>query len=68
MMKDLKFWLIAFPVTLLLALAAIWLYRNISLKNSHRKWFKILFNSREWTSVIKAMEFMKEIEAFKANL
>jgi hypothetical protein len=68
MMKDLKFWLIAFPITLVLAGVAIWLYRNISLKNSHRKWFKILFSSREWTSVIKAMEFMKEIEAFKANL
>ncbi|HTI07968.1 MAG TPA: hypothetical protein VL832_05415 [Puia sp.] len=68
MMKDIKFWLIAFPVTLVLAGLAIWLYRNISLKNSHRKWFKILFSSREWTSVIKAMEFMKEIEAFKANL
>ena len=68
MMKDIKFWLIAFPVTLALAGLAIWLYRNISLKNSHRKWFKVLFSSREWTSVIKAMEFMKEIEAFKANL
>jgi hypothetical protein len=34
----------------------------------NKKWFKILFGSPEWTSVIKAMEFMKEIELFKQDL
>lgn len=65
---GMNFWLTAFPTTLLLAGLAIWLYRNISLKNMDRKWFKILFSSTEWTSVRKAMEFMKEIDEFKQDL
>ena len=30
-----------------------------------KKWFRILFNSPEWKSVLKAMLLMKEIEEFK---
>lgn len=67
MSTDIKFWLITFPVTLLFTAAAIWLYKNISLRNSDRKWFKILFSGREWTSVITAIAFMKEIEEFKQD-
>ena len=37
---DIKFWLIAFPVTLLFTFIAIWLYRNISFKNANKKWCK----------------------------
>jgi hypothetical protein len=65
---PLNFWLVAFPITLLFTLLTIWLYRNISLKNMNKKWFKILFNSPEWKSVRKSMEFIKEIEIFKEEL
>lgn len=68
MSDPVKFSLIALPVTLLLTFLAIWLYRNISMKNKDRKWFRVLFGTPEWTSVIKAMEFMKEVEAFKQDL
>jgi hypothetical protein len=43
------------------------LYRNISYENAHKKWFKILFNSPEWTSLIKANDYLLEIERFKLN-
>ncbi len=62
---SLNFWLVAFPVTLLFTMLAIWLYRNISLNNMNKRWFKILFNTPEWKSVRKSMEFIKEIELFK---
>jgi hypothetical protein len=65
---SLNFWLVAFPVTLLFTMLAIWLYRNISLNNMNKKWFKILFNTPEWKSVRKSMEFIKEIELFKEEL
>jgi hypothetical protein len=65
---PLSFWLIAFPVTLLFTLLTIWLYNNISMKNMNKKWFKILFNTPEWKSVRKSMEFIKEIELFKEEL
>lgn len=60
-----SFWLITFPIALLFALGSIWLYRNISLKNVNKKWFKILFNTPEWTNLAKASTFLNEIENFK---
>jgi hypothetical protein len=60
-----SFWFISFPIALLFAFASIWLFKNISIKNIHKKWFKILFNSAEWTSLIKANNFLREIESFK---
>ncbi|MBS1946646.1 MAG: hypothetical protein JST47_02665 [Bacteroidetes bacterium] len=59
------FLLVSLPVTLFFILLSVWLYQNIKLTNADKKWFKILFSSREWTSVIKAIQFMNEIEAFK---
>ncbi len=66
--EPLRFWLISFPIALIFTLAAIWLYKNISLKNVNKKWFKILFNSPDWKSLTKANGFLKEIETFKKNL
>lgn len=59
------FWLISFPIALLFTFASIWLYKNISIKNVNKKWFKFLFNSPEWVSLIKANNFLEEIESFK---
>jgi hypothetical protein len=66
--STLKTWLIPIPITILFLLVAIWLWRNISLKNAEKKWFKILFGSTEWTSLIKAKDFLNEIEDFKREL
>lgn len=62
------FWLISFPLAFLFGWASVWLYRNISYENAHKKWFKILFNSPEWTSLIKANDYLLEIERFKINV
>ncbi len=64
--SDYKFWLISFPVTLAFAFLSIWLYRNISLKNSGKKWFRILLN-KEWTSVVNAKKYLDEIDEFKLD-
>ena len=66
--SDPAFWYITFPVTLLLTLFSIWLYRNINLVNADKRWFKLLFGSKEWTSVIKAMKYLKEIEEYKKQV
>ena len=59
------FLLISVPITLFFVFASGWLYRNINYKNADKKWFRILFGSKEWTSVVKAINFMKEIEEFR---
>jgi hypothetical protein len=61
-------WLIPFSITFLFVLATIWLYRNIDLKNVNKKWFRILFSSTEWTSLIKAKNFLNEIDTFKNEM
>jgi hypothetical protein len=66
--SPLSFWLISFPIALLFALASLWLYRNILLKNMNQKWFKILFSTPEWTSLIKANHFLEEINSFKKEI
>ena len=62
---DWRFWMITIPITFFLVFISAWLYRNIHYKNADKKWFRILFNSPEWTSLLKAMLLMKEIEEFK---
>jgi len=65
MQTDNKFWLINFPISLLILLGSLWLYRNISFKNAGKKWFKFLMGTREWTSIIDAKKYLEEIEEFK---
>ena len=65
--SGLAFWTIAVPIVLLLTFGAIWLYRSITLANADRKWFRLLFNGIEWTPMLRAMEYLKEIDEFKAR-
>lgn len=44
---------------------AYWLYKNQTLKNANKKWVKILIQGSGGKSVMKAIEFYKDIEAFK---
>jgi hypothetical protein len=67
MNNSVNFLLTAFPIALFFAFVAVWLFKNISLKNSNKKWFRILFSSTEWTSVTKAIAFISEIDEFKKD-
>ncbi|MBK7853605.1 MAG: hypothetical protein IPJ79_00630 [Bacteroidetes bacterium] len=44
---------------------ALWLFINIKAENMHKKWFKFIFNGKEWTPVIKSLEMLNETAAFK---
>jgi len=64
-----KFWLITFPITLGFTLLAVYLYKNMTADNLHKKWIKTLMMAGpEYTSVIEAAGFLKEIEAFKKEM
>jgi hypothetical protein len=62
------FWFITFPIAILFTIAAIWLYWNIDMRNKDKKWFRLLFSGAEWTYLVKAEEFINEIDTFKANI
>ncbi len=59
------FYFIHVPIVLLFALASIWLYKNINIKNKDKKWFRFLFSGPEWTSIIRSGQFLEEIESFE---
>jgi hypothetical protein len=65
MATDIKFWLIAFPVTLGFTALAIWLFCNITYRNAHKRWFRLLLSGSEWAPVLRAIDYLKEIEDFK---
>lgn len=66
---GINFWLTAFPVTLLFFLLAIFLYKNITIENMNKKWVTALMMAGpEYKSVLKAKEFISEIEEFKKDL
>lgn len=44
---------------------AIWLFINIRYKNSHKKWFRLIFNGKEWDPVLKAMELMQQVADYR---
>jgi len=63
---GMKFWLISVPITLAFTVLAVWVYKNLTLENMHKKWVRKLVNSTpEHTSVFKAIDFLNEIEEFK---
>lgn len=67
MRTDIKFWIITFPIFLLMVAGSLWLYKNISFKNADKKWFKRLMGTREWTSILDAKKYLEEIDEFKNN-
>lgn len=48
--------------TLAFGYAAVWLFCNIRLENRGRRWFRWLFQGKEWTPMVKAMEMLAELE------
>lgn len=51
--------------TFLFIYGAVWLFIHIDYKNKDKKWFKLLFEGKEWTSIMRSVEFYKEIERYE---
>jgi len=54
-------------VTISFTFIAIWLFLNIKYENRHKKWFKLIFNGKEWTPVISSMELLSQIDEYKTE-
>ena len=62
---NLPFLVINGAITLLFTYVAFWLFFNIKFENRDKKWFRLIFNGKEWTPVIKSMELLREIEDYQ---
>ncbi len=58
-------WIFQGIITLSFTYVAIWLFFNIKYENKDKKWFKLIFNGKEWTPLMKAMELSEQIEKYK---
>jgi hypothetical protein len=58
-------WILQIFITGFFTFLGIWLFLNIKHENADKKWFQIIFRGREWNSVLKATEFLNQIEKFK---
>ena len=66
-LHDRHFQLVSFSTTLLFTLAAVWLYKNISVKNMHKKWLRRFMNvGPEYKSITEASDFLSQIETFRS--
>lgn len=55
-------WAIVAITTLSFTILALWLFFNIKYENRDKKWFKLIFNGKEWTPLMKAMELLEQVE------
>lgn len=62
--SPLSFWGIQVPIVLLQALAGLWLYRNLNIRNHDKKWFRWFVSKGEFARIEKALEITKEMEEF----
>lgn len=58
-------WVVSLSVTIPFTFAAFWLFFNIKYENKNKKWFKLIFDGKEWTPLQKSMELLEQIEAYK---
>lgn len=52
-------------ITLTFTFAAIWLFLNIKYENRNKKWFRLIFNGKEWQPILKSMELLEQIDDYK---
>lgn len=56
-----------FLLTASFTFLAYWLYKNQTLANANKKWVKIFIEGSGGKSVMKAIEFYKELEKFQTS-
>lgn len=62
---NLLLWIIQALVTLSFTFAALWLFFNIKFENRDKKWFRLIFEGKEWIPLMRAMELSEQIEKYK---
>lgn len=58
-------WSITLIFTISFTIVAFWLFLNIKYENRNKKWFKLIFNGKEWTPLMKSIELLEQVEEYK---
>ncbi len=52
-------------VALGMTFLAIWLYRNITVENRDKRWFRLLLGGVEWDPIMKSIDLLQQIDEAK---
>ena len=63
---NLMQWAMMAITTIIFTFVAIWLFFNIKYENRHKRWFKLIFNGKEWTPLMRSMELLEQVEEYKS--
>ncbi len=58
-------WLLQGVITISFTTLALWLFVNIKYENKDKKWFKYIFNTKEWMPLMKSMDLLNQIKEYK---
>jgi hypothetical protein len=65
--QEYLLYVVQLATTIGLSILSIWLFMNINMENRNKKWFKTLFQGREWNASIHALEMLNQIGEFKKS-
>ncbi len=63
---NLMQWAMTTIATILFTFVAIWLFFNIKYENRNKRWFKLIFNGKEWTPLMKSIDLLEQVEEYKS--
>lgn len=52
-------------LTLSFSVLAIWLFKNIHIKNSQKKWFRLFIRGIEWEPIIRSAAILEQVKEYK---
>jgi hypothetical protein len=61
------FWIINLSIVTVFVIASLYLFKTLTHENIHRKWVRAFMESFGGKKLIRAMEFLKEIEVYKTE-
>ena len=62
---NIVLYILQIAITLLFTFMAIWLFKNIKYENRNKQWFGLIFNGKEWNPVIKSIEMLGQVAAYR---
>jgi hypothetical protein len=62
---NIIFYIVQSIVTFSFTYIAFWLFVNINYKNKDKKWFRLIFDGKEWNPVMKSIELLNQINDYR---
>jgi hypothetical protein len=64
---NMPLYILQVVITLSFTFVAVWLFRNIKYENKDKKWFRLIFDGKEWNPVLRSIELLNQVKEYKAG-